>query len=180
MQDPAVEQHLLGDDGTIPNNEELPLLVYPAALSVALEDGSTDPASHFEHVFAGNGWGGAWRNGVFPYHHYHSSAHEVLGCYSGSAQVQFGGPQGVIQEINAGDVVVIPAGVSHKRLSASRDFRVVGAYPPRQHMDMNYGRTTERDAALRNIPRTPVPATDPVYGGDGPLIRLWATDRKGD
>jgi len=61
-------------DGGIPNNPELSLLLYPGALSV-----SDDLPSECAALVRENGWGGAWRDGVFSYHHYHSTAQEVLG-----------------------------------------------------------------------------------------------------
>jgi hypothetical protein len=36
-------------------------------------------------LFALNGWLGAWVNGVFSFHHFHSTAREVLGIVAGSA-----------------------------------------------------------------------------------------------
>ena len=107
--------------------------------------------------------------------HYHSSAHEVLGVFSGSARVQFGGETGIVLEVRAGDVVVIPAGVSHRNLGASRNFGVVGAYPNGQSWDMQYGKPGERPAADQRIARVPIPATDPVCGVDGPVCALWKT-----
>ena len=97
----------------------------------------------------------------------------MLGCYRGEATVLFGGESGVTTLISAGDVVVIPAGVGHKRLRASRDFAVVGAYPDGQLPDMNYGKPEERSRAVANIARVPTPAHDPVSGFEGPLARLW-------
>jgi len=131
--------------------------------------------SAIESLFDGNGWPAAWRNGVYPYHHYHSSAHEALGVYSGSATVRFGGPQGVTRTVRAGDVVVIPAGVAHKCLKASGDFRVVGAYPEGQSPDNCRGAPGERPAADRRIAALPDPVGDPVQGpgGDGALCRFW-------
>jgi uncharacterized protein YjlB len=126
-----------------------------------------------EELFHSNGWGGSWRNGVFAFHHYHSTAHEVLGVYSGSASVQLGGDEGIECEVRAGDVVVIPAGVAHKKLRSTGDFRVVGAYPAGQSPDMCYGKTEERPAADANISSVSKPVKDPVFGESGPLLKLW-------
>ena len=73
------------------------------------------------------------------------------------------------------DTIVIPAGVAHKNLRASRDFLVVGAYPPGQSWDMNYGEAGERPDADQNIMRVPRPKKDPVFGRRGPLIDHWLT-----
>ena len=161
--------HVLTDNGVFPNNASCPLLVYPQALASA----GPDPAALFEKRFTKNHWPAAWRNGVYGFHHYHSTAHEVLGVFSGSARVQFGGENGVVLEVEAGDVVVIPAGVSHKNLGASRDFGVVGAYPKGQRWDMQYGKPGERPAADARIARVDMPAADPVLGETGPLVSLW-------
>ena len=139
----------------------------------ALKLEGSDPASAVERLLNGNRWVRSWRNGVYSMHHYHSTAHEVLGVYSGTAQVQFGGEKGPQVDVQAGDVVVIPAGVAHKRLSSSQDFMVVGAYPEGQMWDMCYGREGERPETDRNISAVPNPQTDPVYGSTGPLLELW-------
>jgi len=159
----------LEDDGTYPNNAALPLLAYRSAVQLP----ERDLASTFEALFPANGWGGSWRNGVYGYHHYHSTAHEVLGVYGGTARVQLGGETGLVVEVQAGDVVIIPAGVAHKNLGASAHFRVVGAYPRGQRPDMNYGREGERPRADRNIANVATPAADPVYGTAGPLVEHW-------
>ena len=75
---------MLEADGNIPNNPRLPLLLYPCAVRLP----EHDPANLFEELFAANDWVGCWRNGIFPFHHYHSTAHEVLGIYSGTAVAQ--------------------------------------------------------------------------------------------
>jgi uncharacterized protein YjlB len=158
----------LKDDGVTPNNK-LPLVVYRRAVSVS-ED---EPAHVFEELFESNGWVDSWRNGIYPYQHYHSTAHEVLGIYRGSAKVQLGGEHGVIHDVRAGDVIVIPAGVAHKNLGSSPDFGVVGAYPEGQEMDMNYGKPNERPRAIENITHVTLPKMDPVFGENGPLIEKW-------
>jgi uncharacterized protein YjlB len=161
--------HALMDDGTIPNNENLPLLVYQAALDLP----EHNPAAIIEALFEANQWSGCWRNGVYGFHHYHSTAHEVLGVYSGTATVQFGGKKGVVLSVKPGDVVIIPVGVGHKNLGASPDFRVVGAYPLGQRADLKDGKPGERSQADENIARVALPKLDPVYGAESPLTNYW-------
>jgi len=159
----------LQDDGTFPNNAKLPLLVYPEAGSLA----ASDTASTYEALFGQNGWSGSWRNGIYSFHHYHSTAHEVLGVYGGQAKVQVGGDEGVLLSMNPGDVIIIPAGGAHKNIGSSGDFGVVGAYPAGQRWDMNYGKAGERPQADENIAQVPLPEQDPVYGAEGPLLDHW-------
>jgi uncharacterized protein YjlB len=99
----------------------------------------------------------------------------VLGVYKGDARVQFGGEEGPTLMVEAGDIVIIPAGVAHKNINSSHDFRVVGAYPAGQSWDMNYGKEGERPAADNNIIAVPNPRTDPVYGDMGPLKKIWTS-----
>ena len=160
--------HRLKENGHFPNSR-VPVLIYQGALNLP----ANDPAAAIEAVIHTNRWGNDWRNGIFDYHHYHSTAHEALLVYGGSAKVQLGGEGGVSETINAGDVIIIPAGVGHKNLGSTGDFHVVGAYPPDQNVDMKYGRPGERPLADQNIARLVMPATDPVFGGDGPLLEHW-------
>jgi len=163
-----VLQFYLKPSGNFPNSD-LPSLVYPQAVRLQ----SDDPASIFEELFELNGWTDSWRNGIYDYHHYHSTAHEVLGIYSGSASVQFGAEGGIVQKVHVGDVIVIPAGVAHKNLGASEDFGVVGAYPEGQQWDLLRGKPGEREKAEANIKRVLLPKRDPVQGEGGVLLRLW-------
>ena len=157
------------DDGVIPNNR-YPLLLYRGVIDVE----SADPASQVQEEFAANNWTNSWRNGIYPFHHYHSTSHEVLGIYRGSATVRLGGEQGRDFTVQAGDVIVIPAGVGHKNLGASADFGVVGAYPDGRQWDLLTGKPGERPKADRNIAALPIPDNDPVYGSSGPLRKIWA------
>jgi uncharacterized protein YjlB len=164
-----VDAHAFADEGAIPNNPTLPFLVYPGALDLS----GDDPAAACEAAFEANGWGGCWRNGIYPFPHYHSTAHEVLGICRGEAKVRFGGDLGIVLTVRPGDVVVIPAGVGHQNLGASNDLLVVGAYPAGQRWDLCYGKPEERPRVLRNIEHVPLPATDPLHGAGGPLIARW-------
>jgi uncharacterized protein YjlB len=157
------------EDGAFPNNEKLPVII----LQSPLQNEMIEPKL-FEELFRKNHWPAAWRNGLYDFHHYHSRAHEVLGVYSGWVQVCFGGPQGEILEAQKGDVVIIPAGVSHCNKGQSPDFRVVGGYPDGQVWDMLYGRPGERPQADHNISQVYKPTTDPVFGSAGILIELWS------
>jgi uncharacterized protein YjlB len=162
-------RHFLADDGQFPNNVLLPLMVYRNALHLP-ED---DAAQVVLDIFESNGWTNGWENGVYDYHHYHSTAHEVLALIRGSARIQFGGSTGISILLEQGDIVIVPAGVAHKNISGHDDFSVVGAYPEGQHYDVKYGASEERPEADKNIRETALPETDPVYGMSGPLIKNW-------
>jgi len=157
------------DDGAIPNSR-YPLLLYRGVIKL----GTTDPAGQIEDQLAANNWTNSWRNGIYPFHHYHSTSHEVLGIYRGSATVRLGGEQGGDFVVQAGDIIVIPAGVGHKNLGASADFGVVGAYPDGRQWDLLTGKPGERPRADQNIAALPIPDNDPVYGSNGPLGKLWS------
>ena len=169
LQFPQIISELLVDDDTFPNNGKLPLIVYKAAIDLS----NVNPAKTLERIFHGNAWGGSWRNGIYPFQHYHSTAHEVIGVYDGAVKVQLGGPSGLTIDAAAGDVIIIPAGVAHKNLDSSADFRCIGAYPHGQTWDMNHGKSGERPIADKNIANVQLPRTDPVYGANGPLIKEW-------
>ncbi|HEX3350317.1 MAG TPA: cupin domain-containing protein [Acetobacteraceae bacterium] len=152
------------DDGMVPNSA-LPLLLYRSALPA-------DPAA-IERRFAGNGWSNGWRDGIFPFHHFHSTAHEVLGIAAGRARVRFGGPEGRDIDVAAGDVVVIPAGVGHCRLSGDSGLLVVGAYAGGADYDTCRGDPEQAERVRRNIAAVAIPASDPVDGWSGALSALW-------
>jgi len=158
------------DDGAIPNNP-LPFCLYGGVVDLA---GSADPAAVFEQLFAANGWGDSWRNGIYDYVHYHSRIHEVLGIARGRARVRFGGDGGKIVEVKAGDVAILPAGTGHQCLGASDDFLVVGAYPPSGTYDECRGAPDEHARALQTIPKVARPRKDPLYGAAGALVALWS------
>ena len=156
------------DDGLVPNNP-LPFLIYKGAIDV----NGGEPEQAIEELFGGHGWGDMWRNGIYDYAHYHSTAHEVLGIAKGHARVRFGGERGREIEVSAGDVAILPAGTGHQCLSASRDLSVVGAYPAGQKMEITRPTPENHAKALKTIQRVGIPKADPVMGNNGPLVRLW-------
>jgi uncharacterized protein YjlB len=164
------ETFLFADDGSIPNNPKLPFLIYRSGIDLK---GSADPEMLVEQTFARNDWGEMWRNGIYPYAHYHSTIHEVMGIARGRARARFGGGAGEEIDLSAGDVCVLPAGTGHQCLWASPDLVVIGAYPPNGKYDLCRGSKAEHARAIAAIPEVPLPATDPVFGPRGPLTRLW-------
>ena len=171
MAEPNIKILIILDEETFPNNNALPLVLIQRAF------GPTEKnlVRTIEERIHANTWGRSWRNGIYSFHHYHSTAHEVLGLYAGKVKAQFGGPNGQVVQAQAGDVIIIPAGVSHKNLEQSSDFRCVGAYPAGQSPDMQYGKPGERPQVDRNIESVSLPRMDPVFGIDGPLLDIWRT-----
>lgn len=168
MAGPEIETYLLQPGEGMPNNGRFPLVVYRGALA-----GEARTPEGCQALFRRNGWQGTWVNGVFPWWHYHLRSHEVLGCVAGGARIGFGGDQGVVAEVEAGDVVVIPAGVGHKRLAQQPGFVVVGGYPPGQDGTVSTPDEVPLEAAIREVAAVPVPETDPVVAAAVGLPVLW-------
>ncbi|MGV3650193.1 MAG: cupin domain-containing protein [Devosia sp.] len=168
MSDPAPEVLVFEDDGTFPNSR-LPVLIYCAPGMAIAEAGDA-----MEALFRRNDWEPLWRDTVFDYHHYHSTAHEALGVIDGEATLQLGGPKGQYLHVAKGDIIVIPAGVAHRRVVASAAFELVGAYPRGQEdWDVMRGLPADRPGADIRIGRLALPTADPVGGTSGALVKLW-------
>lgn len=159
----------LRDGGQIPNSP-LPVLVYRSVPEAR-------DAGDCQRLFAAHGWLGAWRDGIFAFHHFHSTAHEVLGIVAGSVTVALGGPGGRSLEVGRGDVLVLPAGTGHCNQGSSASLQVVGAYPEGMDWDVRRGSPEEHDEVLGNIRAVPLPEADPAFGAGGPLTELWRPDR---
>lgn len=168
-QEPGkVQRFLLIDNGIFPNSG-LPAILVKSAFTLK----NDHLPAEIESVFEENGWSNCWRNGMYHYHHYHSNTHEVLGVYSGECHVLLGGDSGVQFLIEKGDVLIIPAGVAHKNIGSSLDFKCVGAYPGGKEFDIKLGKASERPEADHHIRKVPLPKKDPLYGKDGILALYW-------
>jgi len=154
-----IESFISGENGWVPNNARLPIVIYRGALA------GEELAERFEALFADNGWAPDWRDGIYDYHHYHSTAHEALGVFVGSATLELGGAGGRRIEVAAGDALMLPTGTGHRCVSASNDFQVVGAYPRGQDWDIC--RDAPDEAMRARMAALPDPRRDPVTGEPG-------------
>lgn len=146
-------------------NSRLPVLVFRNLLPPS----KNSKADLFRRVFRKNEWVGIWTDTIYDYTHFHSNAHEVLGIAEGKVTLRLGGDSGRLVRLKAGDMLVLPAGVGHRRVSDDKGLKVVGAYPRGQaHFDMKRGG--------RRVPKVALPSTDPFLGENGPLVRIWTRD----
>jgi len=115
-------------------NSSLPVLVYRQVLPTPLSEANA--AEYLES----NDWshGGTFKH--FPQHHFHTVTHECYAIFAGSTRFLFGkGPldidaESVEVDLQAGDVIVDPAGVAHCNIRSSPDFEYIGVYPKVSHV----------------------------------------------
>ncbi|NMP27050.1 cupin [Rahnella sp. SAP-1] len=155
-------------DGGVPNNS-LPVVIYHHVIPPDV----VDNADYLEHLFTSNGWPPQWRYGVYSFTHFHSNTHEALGVFAGSAKLQLGGEKGVVIDVQVGDVLLIPAGVGHKQISADDSFMLVGAYPPNISADLCHDEPAKLTARSKAVANVPLPASDPVTGHSEGSMLLW-------
>ncbi|MEW6341317.1 MAG: cupin domain-containing protein [Paraburkholderia sp.] len=161
------EVFMLGPHEWVPNHPRLPVVIYRHALRAD----SGDLAAAFEILFERNDWPLQWRDGIFDYHHFHATAHEVLGVVSGVAEVIVGGPGGRVVRIAAGDALLLPAGTGHCLQSFAGYFQVVAGYPAGQQWDIRReALSPEEYAAMQALP---FPPRDPLDGTHGPVVEHW-------
>lgn len=119
-------------------------------------------------MFRANGWSNNWRYpGVYTYPHFHSTTHECLGVALGWMEVEMFGRGGTTLRVEAGDTIVIPAGVSHNMVGHSDNILMVGGYPDGRDWDnIQEEQLTEplRRAAAKRIMMLPIPSRNPATG----------------
>ncbi|QCR36502.1 cupin [Nissabacter sp. SGAir0207] len=150
-------------------NSPYPVILYHHVLPPE----TADPAAYLEHLFTANGWPPQWRYPVYPYTHFHSNTHEVLGCYAGSAKLQLGGEGGPVHEVTAGDVLLLPAGVGHKQMEADKAFMLVGAYPTGFSPDLCRDEPPLLAKRRKSVLAVPLPTSDPVTGHSEGCLKYW-------
>jgi uncharacterized protein YjlB len=67
--------------------------------------------------------------------------------------------------LKKGDVLILPAGVGHKKIKGTPSLKVVGAYSVDKQYDMKTGKV--------KLKKIPIPETDPVFGKKGNLLKAW-------
>jgi uncharacterized protein YjlB len=87
--------------------------------------------------------------------------------------VILGGPGGRRIKLEAGDVIILPAGVGHMSKTKSLNFFCVGAYPGGKDYDIKKGEKDELEKAVKNIKKLSIPQLDPVFGKEGFLKAHW-------
>src|SRR5689334_10889492 len=128
----SVRKIFFGMAADVPNNT-LPVLLYRGVLAANAAEKST----LFRERFKENGWTGLWAGIIYDYTHFHSNAHEVLGIAEGNVSLRLGGENGSLFRLKAGDMVILPAGIGHRRVGDDDGLKVIGAYPRGQsHFDM--------------------------------------------
>ena len=168
-----VERHQIPAHGLIPNTsiQHRPLIIYRN-----LFPNPADASQIESHLVAVGVCEPMWRYPLYPDDHFHTTAHELVICHRGRARVNFGGegcPGAVVTEVQPGDAVFIPAGVSHRTVEdlEGGGFEMVGSYPVNsEHWDMCYGKPGEEEH-IANIKDLPWVEKDPIYGDGGPAVQ---------
>ncbi|OAX82122.1 hypothetical protein ACJ72_03526 [Emergomyces africanus] len=124
------------------------------------------------------------KRGIFGHHptpHFHPNTHECYGIFQGSSTLRIGRGKydshssGILVPVTAGDVIVIPAGITHSCVESFDDYHYVGVYPKNApHWRNEFGKCPIDLAAMRKMTAAVgMPETDPVYGTEGPLMYFW-------
>lgn len=162
-------------------NSQFPVLVYRNVLPTPVDEESTS------EFLQRNQWEkkGTW--GAIMAKHFHPNTHECYGIFQGSSELVFGEGgadevgTGVRCTVSAGDVVVVPAGVAHASVTSADDYKYIGVYPegsPKWRSEYGKRAVEDDDPLLNEIGAVPVPVCDPVYGHQGPAVKIWKEIRE--
>jgi uncharacterized protein YjlB len=188
-----VSRHQIPSHNLLPNTSihNWPLLIYHSAFPPNATQPRTSSTSSprvssvaiESHLVSVGIVEPSWRYSMYPTTHFHSNSHEVLCVACGRARLCFGGednPARIEPLVEAGDVIIVPAGVAHRLLEdLGGDFQMVGSYPNgSETWDMCYG-TPEDEGKINTIKSLSWFAGDPIYGDNGPAVRLEQTESNG-
>ncbi|CZT23541.1 uncharacterized protein RCC_09255 [Ramularia collo-cygni] len=163
-------KHQIPAHGSIPNTsiQHKPLLLYKS-----LFPDNTSASQIESHLSSIGVVQPQWRYTMYDFSHFHSTSHEVLGISHGRARLCFGhedNPDRVVEEVCKGDVIVIPAGVSHCLLEdLEGGFQMVGCYPKGYNWDVC---EAGDDRKVQMIESLEWFEKDPVYGNEGPVLEV--------
>ncbi|KAF2476089.1 uncharacterized protein BDR25DRAFT_300886 [Lindgomyces ingoldianus] len=170
------EIYQLSPTSHVPNSR-LPALIYRSVLPA-------DPtAASTREALEKNLWmqGGVFK--TYRAHHFHSVTHECYAVFKGSSKLLLGrgpldGPEegGLEVDLGRGDIIVLPAGVSHCSIASKGEYEYVGLYPEGSpHWDNNFCKASAEETSekARVAESVPIPEYDPVYGKGGPLVDIW-------
>ncbi len=145
------------DDGFIPNSC-FPVIVTRKMVTF-LGVGPVEAEIVIKNRALEIGWNLEWLWKVYKRPHYHSTTHEALVVFQGSATLRLGGHRlGKLIEVSHGDAIVIPAGVAHQAMERTENFQVFGLYPVgAERYDMRFCRKWERAIALPKLAQLGVP-----------------------
>ena len=172
LRDLRVSTHHIPAFERFPNTsiQHKPLLIYRSAFSY-----QPSAATIENHLRSTGVVVPQWRYTMYNQSHFHSTTHEVLSVFQGRARLCFGAesnPDRLEPVVESGDVIVVPAGVSHRLLEdLDGNFGMVGSYPRGSSWDMCYGREGEEELVM-NIKALAWFQRDPVYGDDGPCLQV--------
>ena len=170
LQSLRVSQHQIPAYKALPNTsiQRKPLLIYHSAFQ---NPSASQIESHLNSVGIVSP---QWRYTMYSTSHFHSNTHEVLVIASGSAKICLGGednPYRIEPVVEEGDVIVMPAGVSHRLLEDKGGFSMVGSYPIGNSWDMCYGKSGE-EQKVKGIEKLGWFSKDPIYGDQGPVLDI--------
>lgn len=165
-----VSKHLIPAHGLIPNTSILnkPMFIYHSAFPSNCGADAVE-----QHLTTVGVVQPQWVYTMYSTSHFHSTSHEVLVIANGEARLCFGhedNPKKVEETVKAGDVIVLPAGVSHRLLHDLKGgFSMVGSYPAGCEWDMCYGKDAEK-GKIGKIKDVGWFSRDPIYGDQGPVL----------
>lgn len=172
LKDLKVLKYQIPQHGLVPNTsiQQKPLMIYKSAFP-----SSTNASQIESHLSSVGVVTPQWRFTMYNFDHFHSTSHEVLGIAAGKAKLCFGheeNPKCVQEILEKGDVIIMPAGVSHRLLEdLSGGFSMVGCYPTGCNWDMCYGKKGE-ESKVEQIKDVKWFTKDPVYGEEGPTLEV--------